>query len=130
MAPPRKELSESDIYQMAKEGCSVEDIAIEMGCSRELIYKRYYEIFCEGQAAGRRAIHRKQFEKAMDGDAGMLRWLGANRLGQADKVHQTQGVQEIEVTIRKPIMEAIHGEIDDSRPTTGADRLLGESGEA
>ena len=126
MGRPKKELNEDDIYQMAKEGCSVDDIAVEMGCSDQLIYNRYYDIFKEGQAAGRRAIHRKQFEKAMEGDAGMLRWLGSNRLGQSDKVHQTNGVQEIEVIIRKPLPSVPNGEIGDSRPSTSPDRLLGE----
>lgn len=126
MGRPKKELNEDDIYEMAKEGCSVDDIAVEMGCSDQLIYNRYYDIFKEGQAAGRRAIHRKQFEKAMEGDAGMLRWLGSNRLGQSDKVHQTNGVQEIEVIIRKPLPSVPHGEIGDSRPATSSDRFLGE----
>ena len=126
MGRPKKELNEDDIYEMAKEGCSVDDIAVEMGCSDQLIYNRYYDVFKEGQAAGRRAIHRKQFEKAMEGDAGMLRWLGSNRLGQSDKVHQTNGVQEIEVIIRKPLPSVPNGEIGDSRPATSADRLLGE----
>lgn len=126
MGRPKKELKEDDIYEMAKEGCSVDDIAVEMGCSDQLIYNRYYDVFKEGQAAGRRAIHRKQFEKAMEGDAGMLRWLGSNRLGQSDKVHQTNGVQEIEVIIRKPLSSVPNGEIGDSRPASSADRLLGE----
>lgn len=126
MGRPKKELNEDDIWQMAKEGCSVDDIAVEMGCSDQTIYNRYYDVFKEGQAAGRRAIHRKQFDKAMDGDAGMLRWLGANRLGQSDKVHQTTGTQEIEVIIRKPLPTVPHGEIGDSEPAASADRLLGE----
>ena len=126
MGRPRKEFDPDDIYQMAKEGCSVDDIATELGCSDNHIYNHYYDVFKEGQAAGRRAIHRKQFEKAMEGDAGMLRWLGSNRLGQSDKVHQTNGVQEIEVIIRKPLPSVPNGEIGDSRPTTSADRLLGE----
>jgi hypothetical protein len=129
MGRPKKEFDPQEIYQMAKEGCSVDDIATELGCSDNHIYNHYYDVFKEGQAAGRRAIHRKQFDKAMDGDAGMLRWLGANRLGQSDKVHQTNGVQEIEVVIRKPL-KADNGEIGDSRPATSADRLLEQSGEA
>jgi hypothetical protein len=123
MGRPKKEFDPQEIYQMAKEGCSVDDIATELGCSDNHIYNHYYDVFKEGQAAGRRAIHRKQFDKAMDGDAGMLRWLGANRLGQSDKVHQTNGVQEIEVVIRKPL-KADNGEIGDSRPATSTDRLL------
>ena len=129
MARPRIELDEDLIYQMAKEGCSVDDIATEFACSDQTIYNKYYEVWKAGQAAGRRALHRRQFEKAMDGDSGMLRWLGANRLGQSDKVHQTNGVQEIEVVIRKPL-KADNGEIGDSRPTTSTDRLLEQSGEA
>jgi hypothetical protein len=129
MGRPKKEFDPQEIYQMAKEGCSVDDIATELGCSDNHIYNHYYDVFKEGQAAGRRAIHRKQFDKAMDGDAGMLRWLGANRLGQSDKVHQTNGVQEIEVVIRKPL-KADNGEIGDSRPATSADRLLEQSGAA
>ena len=129
MGRPKKEFDPQEIYQMAKEGCSVDDIATELGCSDNHIYNHYYDVFKEGQAAGRRAIHRKQFDKAMDGDAGMLRWLGANRLGQSDKVHQTNGVQEIEVVIRKPL-KADNGEIGDIRPAASADRLLEQSGEA
>jgi hypothetical protein len=129
MARPRIELDEDLIYQMAKEGCSVDDIATEFACSDQTIYNKYYEVWKAGQAAGRRALHRRQFEKAMDGDSGMLRWLGANRLGQSDKVHQTNGVQEIEVVIRKPL-KAYNGEIGDSRPATSPDRLLEQSGEA
>jgi hypothetical protein len=129
MGRPKKEFDPQEIYQMAKEGCSVDDIATELGCSDNHIYNHYYDVFKEGQAAGRRAIHRKQFDKAMDGDAGMLRWLGANRLGQSDKVHQTNGVQEIEVVIRKPL-KADNGEIGDSRPATSPDRLLEQSGAA
>lgn len=129
MARPRIELDEDLIFQMAKEGCSVDDIATEFGCSDQTIYNKYYDVWKAGQAAGRRALHRKQYEKAMDGDTGMLRWLGANRLGQSDKVHQTNGVQEIEVVIRKPL-KADNGEIGDSRPATSPDRLLEQSGEA
>jgi hypothetical protein len=129
MGRPSIELDEDLIFQMAKEGCSVDDIATEFSVSDGLIYKKYYQTWKAGQAAGRRALHKRQFEKAMDGDPGMLRWLGANRLGQSDKVHQTNGVQEIEVVIRKPL-KADNGEIGDSRPATSPDRLLEQSGEA
>lgn len=126
MGRPKKEFNPDDIYQMAKEGCSVDDIATELGCSDNHIYNHYYDVFKEGQAAGRRALHKKQFDKALEGDASMLKWLGANRLGQSEKIQQSNDAQSINITIRSHEEKQRAGDLG----TTGANGFLAESSEA
>lgn len=127
---PKIILDEEAVYNEAKYGSNIEDLAHHFGVSESFLYKNYYDVYLQGRAHGNSAIHKKQFEKGMEGDTSMLIHLGKQRLGQSEKMHQTNGVQEIEVIIRKPLASAPDGEIGDSRPASSADRLLGESSEA
>jgi hypothetical protein len=129
MARPFVEIDTDELFTMAKEGCPVAVCAQELKISDQTIYNRYYDIWKAGQAAGERMLHKRQFERAIEGDVGMLKHLGENRLGQSQKMQQLNSKQEIEVVIRKPL-KADNGEIGDSRPATSPDRLLEQSGEA
>lgn len=65
----------------------------EYGDTFAKIYKRFSK-------DGIRSIRRKQFEKAMEGNTDMLKWLGKNMVGQKDKIdHEVKGKMFEKVTV-------------------------------
>lgn len=127
MARPYKEINGEQVRKLAAIGCTDVEIGNIVGCSHDTLTKRFRAELDDGRANGKASLRRKQWEVALSGNVTMLIWLGKQVLDQQDKVHQTQGTQDINVIIRRP---EHYGELGNSRPATGADRLLGESGEA
>jgi hypothetical protein len=75
-----------------------EDIAWTMGVSLDTLERRvrkeykisFAEFQEQRQSKFRMSILQKQYESAMNGNVGMLVWLGKNYLGQLDKTEQKQ----------------------------------------
>jgi hypothetical protein len=82
----------SMVDKLLKSGCTGSEIAGYFGISKNTMYLRAKEEhginfseYSQMQRKGGNAILRnKQFDVAMDGDRGMLIWLGRQRLGQRD----------------------------------------------
>lgn len=120
-------INPDQVQKLAAIGCTDKEIGEIVGCSHDTLTRRFKEQLVAGRANGKASLRRKQWEIALGGNVSMLIWLGKQVLGQTDKLHQTNGPEEINVVIRKPTK---YGESRDSRPATSADRILGESGEA
>ena len=88
---PRREFDLRQVEELARLGCTEEDMAAVLGVSVDTIQrrKRTSEEFCgaikRGQAATRNSLRRLQLKKALDGNVTMLIWLGKQLLGQSDR---------------------------------------------
>ncbi len=88
---PRREFDLRQVEELARLGCTEEDMGAVLGVSVDTIQrrKRTSEEFCgaikRGQAATRNSLRRLQLKKALDGNVTMLIWLGKQLLGQSDR---------------------------------------------
>lgn len=103
--PPNRPLINIDwsvVDKFLESGCSGMQIAAYLNISHETLYDRcdsdrgmcFTDYKRSKYEKGNSQLLGKQYKLAMDGDRGMLIWLGKNRLGQADKKqidHTTNG---------------------------------------
>jgi len=80
------DISREEIWKLAKIGCTLREMAFMTGLHEDTIKKHYAKEIEHGQSTGKRALRRKQMEKAMEGSDRMLVWLGKQYLGQKDVV--------------------------------------------
>ncbi len=83
------EIDAEMVKRLAGIDCTIKEIADIIGTTPETISDYFAEQVRSGRANGAMSLRRKQFERAMDGNIGMLIWLGKQRLGQRDKVALT-----------------------------------------
>lgn len=81
---PRIELDVEKIRELSANGSTQEEIAAEMQCSVDTLQRNYRQYLQDGFLCGNISIRKAQFRKAMNGDTGMLIWLGKTRLGQKE----------------------------------------------
>ena len=93
------ELDGAKVVELARIGCTLEEIAAVMGCNRQTIKNRFAAEVAEGVEHLRHSLRRWQYIKAKDGNVAMLIWLGKQSLGQRDKHDST--VTEQVVTIER-----------------------------
>ncbi len=91
MARPRKRIDAAQVRRLASIGCTTNDIAYVVDCSKDTLERRYAAAIEKGRAEGRTSLRRKQFALAMKGNGTMLVWLGKNLLGQRDRADVTSG---------------------------------------
>lgn len=84
MGRPKKELDRDMLGRLASIQCSVDEMALIMGCGRDTIYRHYMDVVEEGRAKGKMGLRRRQWEVAQEGNPTMLVWLGKNWLNQTD----------------------------------------------
>lgn len=70
---------------MASIGCTVEEIAILIGCSKSTLDKGFSAPIERGRMRLNRSLKRKQVQLARQGNVTMLIWLGKQYLGQKEK---------------------------------------------
>ena len=85
MARPRKKIDLELLKKLAAINCSYAEMASVLDCTEKTLSSRFYQVIKKGRAQGTMSLKRKQYELAMDGNVGMLVWLGKNLLGQTDK---------------------------------------------
>ena len=85
MARPRKKIDPQQVRDLARIGCSGDEIAAVLDCSRATIYRRFETLIKEGHEHMKASLRRQQYKGAMAGNATMLVWLGKQILGQKDK---------------------------------------------
>lgn len=85
MARPRLEIDEQQVRLLAGVGCTVDEIAASLDCSKRTLETRFLAIIENGRAKMRGSLRRKQVELALKGDRTMLIWLGKQLLGQRDE---------------------------------------------
>jgi predicted DNA-binding protein (UPF0251 family) len=87
--PPRIELTHDEIEQMKAwtvVGVGVQDIATMLGISKDVIEDNYLDELKKVRVIRNAKIRRKQYDLAMDGNVGMLVWLGKQWCGQRDQM--------------------------------------------
>lgn len=85
--PGRKpfDIDERIVYAMAMVGGTNAEIAAHFKCSDAMIGRRFGELIAQARASRRIRLRQKQYQKALEGDTGMLIWLGKQELGQVDE---------------------------------------------
>ena len=90
---PEIEIDFDLVEKMCTIQCTGEEIAAVLNVDYDTLCRRikkkfnisFAEYFAQKSAGGRMSLRRKQFELALNGNTGMLVWLGKNVLGQVDK---------------------------------------------
>ena len=101
MAPPLKDIDPKKVRKLASMGLTNVEIAAALDCSDDTLVRRYAEYLNGGRDRLCASLKRRQFSVAMDGNVGMLIWLGKQYLGQTDKaVHQVED-GNLNVTIKR-----------------------------
>jgi hypothetical protein len=95
MSRPLKEIDANEVFEMAKDGCTQEEIADHFGCARSVISERFRQDFQLGKAASKTSLRKLQFDKARAGSDTMLIHLGKVYLGQTDRMDLTTNGQSL-----------------------------------
>jgi hypothetical protein len=78
-------INEPLLEELAAMDLSTTEIEAELGIDFDTVYTRYPHVLKRGRARGNASLKRMMFQKAMQGDIGMLVWLSKNRFGYRDK---------------------------------------------
>jgi AraC-like DNA-binding protein len=97
---PRIEVDLAKLHELARLGCTLAEMATQVGCSRDTLERRYRQHIEAGRASGDVELRRKQFELALAGDQRMLVHLGRTRLGQVEKDAVAAEQQRVEVIVQ------------------------------
>jgi len=89
MARPRKKIDPDQVRALAAIQCSYAEMAAVLKCNESTLTRRFAQEIKDGREEGKTSLKRKQYEVAMNGNVGMLIWLGKQHLGQADKLDTT-----------------------------------------
>ena len=96
---PKADIDPKKVFELAKIGCTAEEIGTVLGCSRCTVYTRFRAQLDKGRDDMRTSLRRWQYMKAREGSIPMLIWLGKQYLEQRDKADTT--VREEVVTIEE-----------------------------
>lgn len=89
MGRPLKEIDADEVFDMAKDGCTQDEIADYFGCSQSVISERFRSDFELGKASSKTSLRRMQFDSARAGSVPMQMHLGKVYLGQTDRIDVT-----------------------------------------
>lgn len=103
---PRKPIDWDLVDKMLNAHCRTTEIAARFDMCKETFYERvkkekgvnFTEYTTKGRDHGKALLRMKQFSEAMNGDRGMLIWLGKNLLEQKDK-HDVTHAGNSQVTV-------------------------------
>ena len=108
---PRVKIDEDQLEKLAAIECSLEEMALVLGCSVSTLQRNFEQVIEKGRAQGSASLRRRQFELAMSGNITMLIWLGKVRLGQKERqVVEHSGSVEVDVDeLRQRFADRIAG---------------------
>lgn len=94
MGRPRKPFSRQEFEKLCRYQSTIEEIACWFDMDVDTVNQRVAEeygttfsvVFRRYRGHGKVSLRRRQFQKAMEGDSRMLKYLGANWLGQRERV--------------------------------------------
>ena len=98
----QKDISEEEVYKLAKMGCPTTEIAAWFECTQITIENRFSNIIIKARADLKQSLRRWQLQAAEKGNVVMLIWLGKQMLGQTeppatflteDDSHQVGGIK-------------------------------------
>jgi hypothetical protein len=81
---PELELDPRVVGGMAFVGATNVEIALFLGCSVDVLERRFADVLRKKRMSMRTRLRRAQLRLAMEGNATMLIWLGKQYLGQSD----------------------------------------------
>ena len=91
MGRPKKYIIDpKQIQKLASLGCTNKEISEFFGCSADLLEKSYSEFLTKGRAEVKIRLRQLQWKSAEKGNVAMQIFLGKNKLGQQDKIEQTE----------------------------------------
>jgi hypothetical protein len=111
MARPRKQIDHELLRSLAGIGCTVDEIATMLKCSKDTLERRFAADIEKGREEGRASLRRKQWTTAMgDGKsaATMQIWLGKQLLGQKDRIETETRDATFEDLMREAAKEQPH----------------------
>jgi len=82
---PAYNIDERVVAAMAKVGGTLPEIAAHFGCSERVLTTRFAEVIATARASRKIRLRQKQYQVALEGNVGMLIWLGKQELGQIDE---------------------------------------------
>jgi hypothetical protein len=85
VARPQKIIDPEMVKKLSNIGCTNQEMASILDCSPDTLERRFAVLIEKGRSEMRTSLRRRQYMKAMDGDTGMLVWLGKQLLGQRDQ---------------------------------------------
>lgn len=86
MARPKANIDADQVEKLAAIQCTLPEMAAVLNCNVSTLQRRFAQHIEKGREHGRMSLKRKQYEVAMNGNVGMLIWLGKQHLTQSDKV--------------------------------------------
>ena len=89
MARPLAKVDPEMVMRLAAVGCSAEEIAAEVGCSRRTIYARFRTILSRGKLRSHVRLRSALFKFAMMGNPGLLVFLAKVELGMREPPEET-----------------------------------------
>lgn len=97
MPRPTKHIDLEKVELLASYGCTMEEIASELGLSSKTLQRNAIDAWQRGRDRLKMSLRRQQVKLAMEGDRGMLIWLGKQLLDQRDQ-------QAVEVDDKRLLM--------------------------
>ncbi len=85
-------INPEQVEELARIGCTIEEIAGVFKCSRDTIEKRFRNEIDAGKAHMRCGLRKAQLRVALEGNPTMLIWLGKQFLGQRDETEHSAKV--------------------------------------
>lgn len=83
---PKLQLSERQIFELAKIHCTLKEIADVMDCSVSTLEKSFSGLIKKGKSCGKTNMRRAMWNAALKGNVTMLIWLSKNLLGMHEPV--------------------------------------------
>ena len=91
MARPLKPIDKKLVRTLAGMHCTVDEIAVACGCSKDTLERRFMAEIQAGRNEGKASLRRLQWLQAQKGNTAMLIWLGKQVLGQTDRRIDDEG---------------------------------------
>ncbi len=103
--PQEKEIDGEQIKRLASIFCTMEEICLIMQISKDTLSRRFQDVYNEGRAHGKMSLRRQQMKAALDGNVGLMVWLGKQVLGQSEKIDQRSIAVNLEAGQNSEIKE-------------------------
>ncbi len=103
MPKAKAKVDPEQIEKLASIGCTVEEMALVVGCSKDTLERRFMGNIEKGRVSLKVSLRRKQVKLALDGNPTMLVWLGKQLLNQKDR-SKTESEQTIEINDKPKVV--------------------------
>jgi hypothetical protein len=100
MGRPKKDITEKDVFELAKTHLPVEALANILGCEKTLIYDRFSNALQKGRDARKCSLSETMWLSALEErDVKMMIWLSKQHLGYKEPREEDAGQTVINITV-------------------------------